>query len=852
MQPTMCAKCQKNVAVVFVQRIENGEAKTEGLCLNCARELGIKPVDDMIQKMGLTDDDVENLTAEMLSAFGGAEEAVAEAQDEEEDGDDHEEDEGKTATFPFLNKLFGGAAASGSPADKDKEKSDAPSKGGKEEKSGKGKDGKRKFLENYCISLTQKAADGKLDKIVGRDEEIARTIQILNRRQKNNPCLIGEPGVGKTAIAEGLALRIHTGDVPYKLQDKEVYLLDLTALVAGTQFRGQFESRMKGLIDEVRKLGNIILVIDEVHNIVGAGDAEGSMNAANILKPALSRGEIQVIGATTLTEYRKYIEKDSALERRFQPVMVEEPSIEDSVKILEGIAPYYEKYHYVSISPAICRSAVTMSERYITDRYLPDKAIDLIDEACSDVNLHNKTLARESQVRKELEELSAKRESLMSESNDRDYKKQNDLKAIEARQAEIRRKLSSLAGEHAALSIDPGQEKGLKDNEREQASLNTELERLGAERTKILSGEQTDQNYEQLAQIKSRELQLQEELDKLEAMSAPPLTTAHLARVIELWTKIPASQIQEQEYERLAKLDERLKEHIIGQDEAVDAVAAAVRRGRVGIASKRKPVSFIFVGSTGVGKTELVKRLAQDMFNSPESLIRLDMSEFMEKFSVSRIIGSPPGYVGYDEAGQLTEKVRRKPYCVILFDEIEKAHPDVLNILLQILDDGHITDAQGRTVNFENTVIVMTSNAGSTTGSTGAVGFGRSETEQGKAKAMKALEGFLRPEFINRVDEIVYFNKLSESNFKAIAKIMLDELAANLKDKAITLSYGEDLMDYLMKKSYSQTYGARNLRRQIQKDLEDPIATKIIDSYMEPVSKITIAVEGETLTVNAQ
>ncbi len=852
MQPTMCAKCQKNVAVVFVQRIENGEAKTEGLCLNCARELGIKPVDDMIQKMGLTDDDVENLTAEMLSAFGGAEEAVAEVQDEEEDGDDHEEDEGKTATFPFLNKLFGGAAASGSPADKDKEKSDAPSKGGKEEKSGKGKDGKRKFLENYCISLTQKAADGKLDKIVGRDEEIARTIQILNRRQKNNPCLIGEPGVGKTAIAEGLALRIHTGDVPYKLQDKEVYLLDLTALVAGTQFRGQFESRMKGLIDEVRKLGNIILVIDEVHNIVGAGDAEGSMNAANILKPALSRGEIQVIGATTLTEYRKYIEKDSALERRFQPVMVEEPSIEDSVKILEGIAPYYEKYHYVSISPAICRSAVTMSERYITDRYLPDKAIDLIDEACSDVNLHNKTLARESQVRKELEELSAKRESLMSESNDRDYKKQNDLKAIEARQAEIRRKLSSLAGEHAALSIDPGQEKGLKDNEREQASLNTELERLGAERTKILSGEQTDQNYEQLAQIKSRELQLQEELGKLEAMSAPPLTTAHLARVIELWTKIPASQIQEQEYERLAKLDERLKAHIIGQDEAVDAVAAAVRRGRVGIASKRKPVSFIFVGSTGVGKTELVKRLAQDMFNSPESLIRLDMSEFMEKFSVSRIIGSPPGYVGYDEAGQLTEKVRRKPYCVILFDEIEKAHPDVLNILLQILDDGHITDAQGRTVNFENTVIVMTSNAGSTTGSTGAVGFGRSETEQGKAKAMKALEGFLRPEFINRVDEIVYFNKLSESNFKAIAKIMLDELAANLKDKAITLSYGEDLMDYLVKKSYSQTYGARNLRRQIQKDLEDPIATKIIDSYMEPVSKITIAVEGETLTVNAQ
>lgn len=576
------------------------------------------------------------------------------------------------------------------------------------------------------------------------------------------------------------------------------------------------------------------------------------MNAANILKPALSRGEIQVIGATTLTEYRKYIEKDSALERRFQPVIVEEPSIEDSVKIMEGIAPYYEKFHFVSISPAMCRAAVTMSERYITDRYLPDKAIDLIDEACSDVNLHNKALAREKQVRRELEDLSAKRESLMSESSNRDVKKQSDLKANEARQAEIRRKLSALAGEHAALSVNPGQEAGLKDNEREQASLNTELTRLSEERTKLLSAGQDDQNYEQLAQIKSRELQLQSELEQLEKLSAPPLTMDHLARVIELWTKIPASQIQEQEYERLAHLEERLKDHIIGQDEAVKGVSAAVRRGRVGIASKRKPVSFIFVGSTGVGKTELVKRLAQDMFNSPESLIRLDMSEFMEKFSVSRIIGSPPGYVGYDEAGQLTEKVRRKPYCVILFDEIEKAHPDVLNILLQILDDGHITDAQGRNVNFENTVIVMTSNAGSTTGSTGSVGFGRSETEQGKAKAMKALEGFLRPEFINRVDEIIYFNRLSEDNFKAIARIMLKELTQNLKEKAIAFTYDENLLDYLVKQSYSQTYGARNLRRQIQKDLEDPIATKIIDSYMEPVSKIHITSDGETLTVNAE
>ncbi len=849
MQPTMCSRCKKNVAVVFIQKVENGENKTEGLCLSCAKELGIKPVDDMIQKMGLSDDDVQSLTDEMMSAFGGAEDGVAGSED-----DGEEEDEGRTATFPFLSKLFGGAGPTPSSPDKDKEKekgkaADAPKSTPKEDKK---RDGKRKFLENYCISLTQKAADGKLDNIIGRDEEIARTIQILNRRQKNNPCLIGEPGVGKTAIAEGLALRIHNGDVPYKLQDKEVYLLDLTALVAGTQFRGQFESRMKGLIDEVKRLGNIILVIDEVHNIVGAGDAEGSMNAANILKPALSRGEIQVIGATTLTEYRKYIEKDSALERRFQPVMVDEPSIEDSVKIIEGIAPYYEKYHFVSISPVMCRAAVTMSERYITDRYLPDKAIDLIDEACSDVNLHNKALARENQVRKQLADLSAQREKLMSENSDQDYKRQNDLKANEARQSEIRRKLSTLAGEHAALSIDPGQAAGLKDNEREQAGLNAELEKLSAERTRLLSAGHVEQDFEQLAQLKSQEARLQAELDELEKMSAPPLTMEHLARVIELWTKIPASQIQEQEYERLAHLEDRLKEHIVGQDQAVKEVAAAVRRGRVGIASKRKPVSFIFVGSTGVGKTELVKRLAQDMFNSPESLIRLDMSEFMEKFSVSRIIGSPPGYVGYDEAGQLTEKVRRKPYCVILFDEIEKAHPDVLNILLQILDDGHITDAQGRNVNFENTVIVMTSNAGSTTGSTGAVGFGRTEDEQGKAKAMKALEGFLRPEFINRVDEIVYFNKLTEDNFKHIAQIMLKELQDNLRDKGIALTYGEDLLDYLVKKSYSITYGARNLRRQIQKDLEDPIATKIIDSYMEPISKIAVTAQGEELNITAE
>ena len=847
MQPTLCSRCHKNVAVIFIQKMEGGTTKSEGLCLKCAKEMGIKPVEDMMQKMGITDEDLENLTSEMMSAFGGAEgmEGLMSAEEADED----EEDEGKTATFPFLNKLFGSAQ---SPQAQPPEREQPRAERGDKDKKGE-KQPKRKFLENYCISLTQKAADGKLDRIIGRDEEIQRTIQILNRRQKNNPCLIGEPGVGKTAIAEGLAQKIYQRDVPYKLLDKEVYLLDLTALVAGTQFRGQFESRMKGLIEEIKKLGNIILVIDEVHNIVGAGDAEGSMNAANILKPALSRGEIQVIGATTLTEYRKYIEKDSALERRFQPVMVEEPSIDDSIRIIQGIAPYYEKYHFVSISPEMCRLAVTMSERYITDRFLPDKAIDLIDEACSDVNLHNKTLAREVEVKKELEALEKERENLMVEANDRDYKRQTTLKNNEQRQTEIRRELNKLTAEHDSLMGNPATTEALAANEQRQSNFRRELENLAGEREKLLSDEGSSRDYERLASIKSREIQLQDELNKLEAQSAPPLTVEHLARVIELWTKIPASQIQEAEYERLAKLEDRLKEHLIGQDEAVHAVAAAVRRGRVGIASKRKPVSFIFVGSTGVGKTELVKRLAMDMFHSPESLIRLDMSEFMEKFAVSRIIGSPPGYVGYDEAGQLTEKVRRKPYCVILFDEIEKAHPDVLNILLQILDDGHITDAQGRNVNFENTVIVMTSNAGSDARtSAGSVGFGRTADQQGRERAMKALESFLRPEFINRVDEIVYFNKLTEDNFKAIAAIMLRELQDALKEKGITFTWDDALLDYLVKKSYSMTYGARNLRRQIQKDLEDDIATKLIDSYLHPIQSIHASADGEHPVLTAE
>ena len=768
MQPTMCSRCHKHVAVVFITKLEGGKSKNEGLCLKCAKELGIKPIDDMIQKMGITDEDLENLTSEMMSAFGGAEGMEGLMPQDREDGD---EDDGRTATFPFLNQLFG--AAAGGDAEPKKDAAPRPDKNG-----GKGQERpvKRKFLENYCISLTQRAQEGKLDRLIGRERELERVIQILNRRQKNNPCLIGEPGVGKTAIAEGLAMKIAKGDVPYKLLDKEVYLLDLTALVAGTQFRGQFESRMKGLIEEIKKLGNIILVIDEVHNIVGAGDAEGSMNAANILKPALSRGELQVIGATTLNEYRKHIEKDTALERRFQPVIVEEPSIEDSVQIIEGIAPYYEAYHQVVISPEMCRLAVTMSERYITDRYLPDKAIDLIDEACSNVNLENRTLARRAEVDKELADLDKEKEVMMAAA--------------------------------------------------------------------------TEESYARLAAIRSQELRLEQEKGQLDAAPTPALTVEHLANVIELWTKIPASQIQEREYQRLARLEERLKQHIIGQDEAVHAVSSAIRRGRVGISPKRKPVSFIFVGSTGVGKTELVKQLAHDLFNTPESLIRLDMSEFMEKHAVSRIIGSPPGYVGYDEAGQLTEKIRRKPYSVILFDEIEKAHPDVLNILLQILDDGRITDAHGRTVNFENTVIVMTSNAGSNTKS-GSVGFARTANEQGRERAMKALQEFLRPEFINRVDEIVYFNQLTEDNFKAIAALMLQELQDSLAEKGIVFTWQDSLLDYLVKKSYSAAYGARNLRRLIQKELEDAIASRIIDSWQHPVARLDAASDGEQLVLSA-
>ena len=790
MQPTLCSRCKKNVAVIFITRIENGESHNEGLCLRCARELHIKPVDEMMEKLGISDADLDNLTgdvAEMLGSMGmlgGDADTDSDAPDTDTD-----EDDGKTATFPFLNRLFN----QNPPSAPDAETPEQP----RQDAAAADKRGsaprKLKFLTNYCIDLTQRARDGKLDAMIGRAEELERVIQILNRRQKNNPCLIGEPGVGKTAIAEGLAQRIAEGNVPYKLRDKQVYLLDLTALVAGTQFRGQFESRMKGLIEEIRRVGNIILVIDEVHNIVGAGDAEGSMNAANILKPALSRGEIQVIGATTFAEYRKHIEKDAALERRFQPVTVAEPGIDDSVEILKGVRRYYEDFHGVVIPDAMCRLAVVLSERYITDRFLPDKAIDLIDEACSDVNLKNADLIRADEVEKEIG----------------DYARERELLA----------------------SAPPKSGDAYDDQELEH-------------------------RYARIAELRSREMQLQTELDALRAKGRPELTADNLARIIELWTKIPAASIRADEFEQLAGLGDRLRAHIIGQDTAIDTVCAAIRRNRVGLQAKRKPVSFLFVGGTGVGKTELVKRLADELFHAPESLIRLDMSEFMEKFSVSRMIGSPPGYVGYDEAGQLTEKIRRRPYSVVLFDEIEKAHPDVMNLLLQILDDGRITDAQGRTVNFENTVIILTTNAGSNT-RTGTLGFGLSADDQSRERAQRALNEFLRPEFLNRLDEIVYFNHLTEENFRAIASLMLGEVRTAMAERGMTLHWTPAVVDYLVAKGYSETYGARNLRRTIQRDVEDAIASAVVaqrkaagDVAIDAQNdRIVVTMDGKEVTV---
>lgn len=755
MKPTLCSRCKKNVAVIFITKLENGVSTNEGLCLKCAKELGIKQVDEIVERMGITDEDLEDLNGEMM--------AMMQPEDEEEDDDIGS----RTATFPNMNRLFGSRSGDLAPKNDGGEAK-------KEPPADKPKNKKRKFLDTYCQNLTAKARENALDKIIGREVETERVVQILNRRQKNNPCLIGEPGVGKTAIAEGLAQRIVAGNVPFKLRDKEVYLLDLTALVAGTQFRGQFESRMKSLIGEVKACGNIILVIDEVHNLVGAGDAEGSMSAANILKPALSRGEIQVIGATTFAEYRKYIEKDAALERRFQPVTVAEPTIDEAVAILRGVAHYYELFHGVRVTPEIARQAVVLSERYITDRFLPDKAIDLLDEACSDLNLRTKEISDLAEKRKERE----------------DYR----------------------------LEV------------------------------KLLTEDTENENFERLATLRSSICRLDKEIAELESKPAPMLTTENLARVIEMWTKIPASKIRAQEYEQLRSLESRLKKRIVGQDEAISAVASAIRRNRVGIATKKHPVSFIFVGSTGVGKTELVKCLADDLFDSVDSLVRLDMSEYMERHSVSKLIGSPPGYVGYDEAGQLTEKIRRKPYSVVLFDELEKAHPDVLNVLLQILDDGRITDAQGRTVNFENTVIVMTSNAGSDRRD-GSVGFGRTVSEQSKEKAMKALSEFLRPEFINRVDEIICFNKLTEENFRSIAAIMLGELKENLTERGIHLMWTDSVIDLLVRKAYSVTYGARNLRRTIQREIEDGVAEKIIDSFDAPITQIKLTANEERIEI---
>ena len=775
MHMPLCCRCHKNVAVVFISKLEDGSATNEGYCLKCARELGLKPIDGLMRQMGITEEDLEQLTNEMTNM----QELVNQNMDNDDDlsdddddmQDDGEDDEelgfDRTHTFPFLEKMFSSNDAASEPQPGDTNTT-ATKNNVKSKKEAK----RRKNLSAYCTDLTARARMGQLDNIIGREAETERVIQILNRRQKNNPCLIGEPGVGKTAVAEGLAIRIAKGDVPYKLKSKEVHLLDLTALVAGTQFRGQFEGRMKGLINEVKALGNIILVIDEVHNIVGAGDAEGSMNAANILKPALSRGEIQVIGATTYAEYRKYIEKDAALERRFQPVSIQEPSLADTTEILKGIRTYYESFHGVHISDEICAQAAALSERYITDRYLPDKAIDLIDEACSRLNLDTPSTAQIPELTDELDHI---------------HQQQDDL----------------------------------------------------------LQLEQNNEVYEKMAELKSLELQKENQLTELRAVPAPELTSEHLASVIELWTGVPASKVCEQEFSRLTGLEDRLHQRVVGQHAAVSAVAHAVRRSRAGISPKHKPVSFLFVGPTGVGKTELVKALAEDLFDTPEALIRLDMSEYMEKHTVSRLIGSPPGYVGFDEAGQLTEKIRRRPYSVVLFDEIEKAHPDVLNILLQVLDDGRITDAQGRMVSFENTIIIMTSNAGSDrTG--GSVGFGKTLSEQNEGRMLKALEEIMRPEFLNRIDEIISFDHLTKDDFRAIAGIMLGQLKDTLADSNIRLTWDDSLVDYLVEDSFSIKFGARNLRRSIEKKVEDELANRIIAAWEHPImgAHVTAGADG--------
>ncbi len=769
---TMCSQCHKRVAVVFMTRVENGEKTTRGLCMKCAKELGV-PIDNIvgnvIDQLGISPEQLENAENDLGEMLGQALKPS--------DCDDPEDGGAPAIDFP---KLFRDAGLVPPEAPKPADGAPAADKG-KSDRRREKEQKKLKFLTTYCRNLTEFARKGKLDNIIGRDRELARVIQILCRRQKNNPCLIGEPGVGKTAIAEALAIRIAAGNVPYKLRGKEIYLVDMTALVAGTQFRGQFESRILGLLGEVREVGNAILVIDEVHNIVGTGEAEGSVNAANILKPALSRGEVQVIGATTLNEYRKYIEKDSALERRFQPVTVNEPSVDESVEMLQGIKHYYEEFHAVTIPDAVLRRAVVLSERYITDRFLPDKAIDLIDEAAAHRSLSSAVLAESYEVRDKLLALRSKREALEGE----------------------------IAG-------------------------NAQVE---------------NSRYEEISNIQSEELRLSARLNELEPETHRiELTENDIADVIELWTGVPATTITENEFRRVDRLEERLKEHIVGQDQAVEAVARAIKRSRAGISYKRKPVSFIFAGPTGVGKTELVKALANDLFCSPETLIRLDMSEFMEKHAVSRIIGAPPGYVGYDEAGQLTEKIRRRPYSVVLFDEIEKAHPDVLNILLQILDDGRITDARGKTVNFENTVIVMTTNAGSDH-SAATAGFSASEQTAAEDKTQKALSSFLRPEFLNRVDEIITFRQLDRNDFVRIASIMLGELSEALAEKHITLTVTDVAKERIAEKSYSRTYGARNMRRYIQKEVEDKLAAELISGYDRNYTQATVDADADGICV---
>ena len=759
----LCSKCKKRPAVVFVST-NRDDASTQGLCIMCAKELGVKPVADIMDKMGITDDDLE-LMQDQLDEF-----MSMNLNNNFDDGND-EFVSGGAPTFPsFFSNIVNEPLKSDSLENVKEESKEGKSTSKKSEKKKFEKQKKRKHIENYCHNLTEKAREGKLDKIIGRDKEISRVIQILSRRTKNNPCLIGEPGVGKTAIAEGLAIRIASGDVPYRLKDKEVHLLDLTSLVAGTQFRGQFESRIKGLIEEVKEAGNIILFIDEVHNLVSTGDAEGSMNAANILKPALSRGEIQVIGATTFTEYRKYIEKDSALERRFQPVTVIEPSIEDTIDVLLGIKSYYENYHRVKISNSLIRNCVNLSERYITDRFLPDKAIDLLDEACAYSALRNK-------------------------------------------------------------------------NMEEYDALKHKVDVLKEEEEQISADEEID--YKKLADVRCNLAKLEQKLDKMSVTALNNnVTDEDIAHVIEVWTGIPSSKIQENQLRKLSKLEENIKEKIVGQDEGIKALVAAVKRNRVQINPRRRPASFIFVGPTGVGKTEMVKVLSNELFDSPETLIRLDMSEFMEKHSVSRIIGSPPGYVGYDEAGQVTEKVRRRPYSVLLFDEIEKAHPDVMNILLQILDEGKVTDSHGRTVNFENTVIVMTSNAGSDKKDS-AVGFAKSEFDVSKEKAMKALSEFLRPEFLSRIDEIIVFKKLNEKDYKDIARLMLNEYVGTLKERGIYFKFDDKALEYIAKKSIGGKSGARDLRNYIRREVEDKLASEIIDRQDTDINEIVLTADDK-------